>query len=60
MFYYNELLLCSYNFVELATDPKLRGIVTTRKALEELFSPVDRKKLGRLYFFDKGLVVIIK
>lgn len=59
-FYYNARLGCSDNLAALATDPKVRGIVTTQQALGELPSQIDRKKLGRLYSFDEGRVVIIK
>ncbi len=59
-FYYNERLRCSDNLVELANDPKIRGIVTTQQAFEELLPHIDRKKIGRSYAFDKGLIVIVR
>ncbi|MGB5746668.1 MAG: glycosyltransferase family 39 protein [Desulfobacterales bacterium] len=59
-FYYNARLRCSDNLIELATDPKVRGIVTTQQAFEKLLSHVDSKKLGQLYSFDEKRVVIIK
>ena len=60
-FYYNERLRCSDNLVELVTDPKIRGIVTTEPpALEELPPHVDRKKIGRPYPLDKGSIVIVR
>ena len=59
-FYYNARLRCADDLAALATDPQVRGIVTTQQALEELPSHVDRKKFGRVYSFDEGRVVIIK
>jgi 4-amino-4-deoxy-L-arabinose transferase-like glycosyltransferase len=59
-FYFNRVTSCSQDWAALAAAPRIKAVVTTRKALADQTSTQDGHKTGRIISVDKGWVIYIK
>jgi hypothetical protein len=59
-FYFNKLIGCSQNFDELAKDPNIKGIITTREAVEKEMSWEEIEKRYRIIPYDDEIFIILK
>ena len=59
-FYFNRIIACSEKWSEIDRSPKIRAIITTRKAIEKEIVLQDLQNRGRIVYLDKGWVIYIK